>query len=104
MGLFSAAALKGFFKSSEGPDLSKRYRDLGTLRLRLLGKKREAVKSMLGLPRTCAFNHDVAADHDEMGAWYYVVGRSDRSAMAVSFEGDIVTEVEFFTNGMATAR
>ena len=100
VGVFSAMAVKGFFSPL---GISERFPDLEALRLRLLGQRREAVRSMLGIPRTSAVAQDITGDPAVIGAWYYVVSRPGRSAMAVSFEGDVVKEVEFITAKMAAA-
>jgi len=99
LGLFSAAVLRGFFKGSRLGDIAKRYPDLHALRRRLLGQKRPVVEAMLGAPRTCAIAQDKVKDGASAATWYYVLGRSDRSAMAVAFADDVVKEVEFFQAG-----
>ena len=74
---------------------------LQSLRERILGRRKAAVVSLCGRPRTAAFataGHCVTTDLAFWRAdtWYYALDWATQTAMAIRFVNGVATDVDFF--------
>ncbi len=90
--LLMYSAIRGF------TTLLTRRGTISDLRQRVLGRSRWAVMAVLGPPR--AFRAVAAPTdsppYENADTWYYPIEQRDRSAMALTFSGNVVDRVEFF--------
>ena len=79
-----------------------RQQSLSMLASAVLGSNRQMIESVLGPPRSASIKDIGVVVHPKMvfrqaDTWYYPLPRNGPVAMAINFERDLATKVEFFT-------
>ena len=68
----------------------------------IVGSNKATIESVLGPPRSAAVKGVGVVTHPKMvfwqaDTWYYPLPRNGAMAMAINFDEDFATQVEFFT-------
>lgn len=124
LALWMAATLAGVVSAvllARGPHFRRIQRNVGTRRRRrkaslrptrsqslpllaqaLVGNSRKAVAEVLGLPRAAVLAGTMTLESGQCTmwraqTWYYLVDGGDGMGMAIAFEDDFASSVEFFS-------
>jgi hypothetical protein len=80
-----------------GPDVREDEHAVGLLRRAVVGKPRAVVVEVLGVPRGTSEQQrpgKAAGAYWKARTWYYALSPRRRTAVAVNFAGDVVSDVE----------
>jgi len=80
-----------------------RRQGLPMLASAIIGSSKSAIESVLGPPRSAAVKGVAVVVYPKMvfwhaDTWYYPLPRNGPMAMAINFNDDLATQVEFFTS------
>ena len=101
-GPFFQKLMKKLGRGKERQPRPTRKQSLPMLAGAIVGSNKATIESVLGPPRSAALKGVGVVTHPKMvfwqaDTWYYPLPRNGPMAMAINFDDDFATQVEFFT-------
>ena len=106
-GPFFQSLMKKVGRGKRSARKPSRRQSLPRLAGAIIGSSKSTIESVFGPPRSAAVTGVGVVVHPKMvfwqaDTWYYPLPRNGPMAMAINFNEDLATQVEFFTSPQST--